>query len=244
MSHLKSTTLISLLSLSLFSCAPKDLNIKEAGIVIDNIENKLNDSTFDFPTKITINKLIKKSNQYIDKLAVRFSLDDLFLYYSNGFEEGTLNEYWHYVDKDEGKFYHLTSITKNNSPVLKHYTVTEFNEKDNVFAEKYFSLKELVINECSTFKETLSALESLNTDSDNNKLKISSTSEKNIELDASISLSANKVSVSQSFENYLPKVSNVYKVNENKEEKNYETKYYYNGVNITRPNLHNFSLIN
>ena len=242
MSRLKNVLLLSLISLSLFSCSQKSINIEEANTIINNIEHKLTDSTFKFPTKITINKLIKKNNSYIDKLSIRFSLDDLFLYYSNGFDEKFMNEHWRYVDKDENKIYHLTSITTNNKSI-KYYEVFDFNKDDNFFTQNYSSLKDLIIDECSNFKETLDDCKTVSEDDDDfSKLKISSFNSKSIELNASINLNSSKVVASQAFENYLPKTSNIYKVNEDKEEKNFETKYYYNAVNITRPNIHNFIL--
>lgn len=242
MSRLKDCFLICLLSFSLFSCASKPLDISEANIIINNIEQKLSDSEFDFPTKITINKLVKKSDKYIDKLSIRFSLEDKFIYFSSGFDETSLNEHWKYVNKEENKIYDLTSITENNTST-RYYKVDDYTDDDHFFEDNYIKLKELVIKECSNFKDTLSTCESLNIDSANtSKLKISSDKKKNIELDASIDGDDGSVNAIQTFENYLPKVSKIYLVNENKEEKNFETKYYYNGVNITRPNLHNFIL--
>ena len=240
MSHIKSTSLICLLSLSLFSCASKPLNIEEANVVIDNIESTLNDSTFNFPTKITINKLTKKSNQYIDKTIVRFSLDDLYFYHSKGFDETTLNEQWIYVNKKDEKLYKVNSKTENNKS-YREYEVTDYNEDTSFFTSVYQKIKDLIISECANFKETLSIYETLINESNSSvNVKISSDTKKDIELDASISKTSYEINASHSFENYLPKVSNIYLVNENKEEKNFETKYYYNGVNITRPNIHNF----
>lgn len=231
----------SLISSScLFSCAQKPIDFNEAIILIDSIQNKLDETSFEFPTKITINKLVKKNDSYIDKLSIRFSLDDQYFYYSNGYGNSTIVEHWFYVDETENVILNLKSVTSEEKSVKTYYTIP-FNENKDFFTLRYEKIKESLKSECLIFKDTLSTCEELSSETDTlESLKITSSNEKNIELNATINKSNNKVKAQLQFSDYLPRISNVYRFSENKEEKNFETKYEYNGINVTRPNIHNF----
>lgn len=234
---------LSLTSL-LFSCAQQKITPTEAKVILSTIEENLNNPTFEYPTKITINKIYRKGETMIDRLNIRFSLDDYYFYIAKGVDNSIVTEKWTYADKLTESIYTFESTSTKNDGKINYYKVSKEPSYKDYFFNLYDEVKN-VINESivqgnDTLENDAPLIESELEHNKEAQLDITTSGEYNIELIAKLSTKEIAIDSHIVYKDSLPTTTSVYKKINDIEDVNFETKYYYNSCNVTKPSVNDF----
>lgn len=241
-------SMFALISLSftslLFSCAQQKITPTEAKVILNTIEENLNNPTFDYPTKITINKIYRKGDTMVDRLNIRFSLNDYYFYISKGVDNSKMIEKWVYADKLTEEIYTFESTSIQSQNKLNFYSVKKDSNYIEFFNTIYQDVKG-IINESinqgnSTLENDAPLIVSELEYNDEAKLNITSNGKFDIELIAKLSTENIAIDSHIVYKDCLPTTTNIYKKINNVEDANFETKYFYNSCNVTKPSVNDF----
>lgn len=230
----------------LFSCANQQLSTSEAKVILSNIESNLNNPTFDFPTKITINKLYRNGDSLTNRINIRFSLNDYYYYYSEGLNSSKATIKWVFAEESTKNVYYFVSKPNETGEEKINLYYSKINESyGDYFLNIYSKLKNYISEAIETGNSKIDEFTNLAHEYDFNKtnlakLDITSSDEYSIDLDANVSLESLILNYHLQYKDSLPVATTLYKKVNNIEDDNYETKYYYNSCNITKPNTNDF----
>lgn len=230
----------------LFSCANQQLTTSEAKVILSNMESNINNPTFDFPTKITINKLYRKRESLTNRVNIRFSLNNYYYYYSEGLNNAKSTNRWVFAEESTKSIYYFVSKPNENGEEKINLYYSEINESfHDYFINIYNDLKSYISEAIETGNSKIDEFTNLINEYDFSgtktaKLDITSSDEYSIDLDANVSLESLILNYHLEYKNSLPITTTLYKKVNNIEDDNSETKYYYNSCNITKPSNNDF----
>ena len=224
--------------LCLTSCNSKSLTFEEANSLVEHIKTSITAEGFNFPTKINITLLKKSKDTYINKSKIRFSLEDKYIYYALK-DDNKIDEYWTFAEKKENKIYYLHSINIGKSKTFKSGRYEEYNNDSSLFEETFTILKNNIISEYDAIENVFSESEKIaHTNEQNNHLF--SSDYKDLDVDIQCEDKTRKIVANFTIANSLVYRSNILMQKNNEEMQNYEKRFDYNGVNITKPNINDF----
>lgn len=230
----------------LFSCANHQLTTTEAKIILSNIENNINNPTFNFPTKIAINKLYRKGESLTNRVNIRFSLNDYYYYYSEGLNSSKSTIKWVFAEESTKIVYYFVSKPSENDENKINLYCSKVNEAYSDYFKNIYNVLKDYINEAietgnSKIDEYTNLANEYNfSETQSAKLDITSSDEYSIDLDANVSLKSLVLNYHLQYKNSLPIATTLYKKVNDIEDDNYETKYYYDSCNVTKPSNNDF----